>query len=144
MSVRSTVVGGGERLVRSRRARSDAPYQFGFWQKRAEIGEEFFEVFAGEAPFNCDVGDVGAGAWFSGEVMVEALLDDGDDLFGCWVFAWGVDEAAITEGFEVRNFAGGVEGGEFGEGFGEGEEHGVEDFGGPGRCGGKGSAVYRK
>ena len=59
--------------------------------------------------------------------MVEAGLDDGNDLGGRWGFAWGVDLAAVAEGFEVRDFAGGVQDVEFGQGFWEGDVPGVDD-----------------
>lgn len=62
-------------------------------------------------------------------MVVEDLLDDRDDLFWCGIFAGRADEAAVAEGFEVRDLAGGVEGGEFFHGFWEGDVPGVDEFG---------------
>jgi hypothetical protein len=82
-----------------------------------------------EFPFDHDVGEVGAAAWFEGDVVVEASFDDRDDLDWRWVWARGVDLAAVAEGFEVGDFAGGVEGGQFGQGFWEGNVPGVDHLG---------------
>ena len=94
--------------------------------------EEFGEVVAEEFPFDEDVGGVVDALGLFGDVRSESVFDDGDDLFGRWVGAGGGDVAAVAEGFEVRDFAGGVEGGEFGEGFGEGNVEWVEVFFGRG------------
>ena len=58
------------------------------------------------------------------------MIDNWNDFGGRGVFAGGVDLAAVAEGFEVRDFARGVEGVEFGEGFGEGNVPCVDDPGG--------------
>lgn len=88
--------------------------------ERAKVFEEVGEVVADQAPFDVDVGVFGEGLGAAREVGVEALLDDGDEFGWCWIWIWEGDEAAIAEGFEVRDFAGGIEGGEVGEVFWEG------------------------
>jgi len=61
-------------------------------------------------------------------VFGEALFDDGDDFEWGRVWAGCGDAAAVAEGFEVWNFAGGVEGGEFFDGFWKWDLEGVDDF----------------
>ena len=127
--VRRIRVGGTEVVLRARPAEDSGPYLFGFGHEGAEVGEEFFEVFEDEFPFDVDVGVGGEGLGFFGAVVGEELFDDGDDLGGGWIWAGCADVAAVAEGFEVGNFAGRVEGGEFGHGFWEGEVESVDEFG---------------